>query len=390
MKIALICFTARGYETERRAAAFLKDEGHEVCAFLKGRYAEEAADIDGTIPEPTADGVSDSWNRAAGVVPDSGYPVTTVPEGGLVSWAGERFADSQAILFIGACGIAVRAAAPFVRDKFTDPAVLVIDETARFVIPLLSGHVGGANELALRLAGVLSAEAVITTATDRNGVFAVDTFAAKRGLMIADRLLAKRVSAALLAGEPVGFFSDFPIDEEKISGASRLGGLRFGQVCGINIRITAEDSACMENGDEENAVLRLIPRCTAVGLGCRRGTDAETIRQVFSEALRRHHIDIRSVFSLASIDLKKEESGLLELAASLSVPFQTKNAGELLAVPGEYSDSDFVRQTTGVGNVCERAAMAACLERKADAKLLFPKYARGGVTVAAACFMPAL
>lgn len=390
MKIALICFTARGYETERRAAAFLTDEGHEVCAFLKGRYAEEAADIDGTISEPTAGDASDSWNRAAGEVPDSGYPVITVPEGGLVSWAGECFADSQAILFIGACGIAVRAVAPFVRDKFTDPAVLVIDETARFVIPLLSGHVGGANELALRLAGALSAESVITTATDRNGVFAVDTFAAKRGLIIADRLLAKRVSAALLAGEPVGFFSDFPIAEEKIAGASRLGGLRFGQVCGINIRITAADSACMENGSEENAVLRLIPRCTAVGLGCRRGTDAETIRRVFLEALRGHHIDIRSIFTLASIDLKKEESGLLELAASLSVPFQTKNAGGLLAVPGEYSDSDFVRQTTGVGNVCERAAMAACLERKADAKLLFPKYARNGVTVAAACFMPAL
>ena len=108
------------------------------------------------------------------------------------------------MIFIGAAGIAVRAAAPWIRDKFADPPVIVIDETARFVIPLLSGHVGGANELACELAAFLGAVPVITTATDRNGLFAVDLFAAGNGLVLTDRKMAREISARILEGKPLG------------------------------------------------------------------------------------------------------------------------------------------------------------------------------------------
>ena len=108
---------------------------------------------------------------------------------------GEAFANMDALIFVGACGVAVRSIAPFVRDKKTDPAVLCLDERASFVIPLLSGHIGGANALAARLAGTLGAKAVITTATDVNGKFAVDAWAAQNGCAIEDFALAKRFAA---------------------------------------------------------------------------------------------------------------------------------------------------------------------------------------------------
>ena len=127
----------------------------------------------------------------------------------LAEFAGPVFQASDVLIFVGACGIAVRAIAPHIHDKQTDPAVVSLDELGRFVIPLLSGHIGGANALAVRLAAALGATAVVTTATDVNGRFSVDTWAASQGLFIDDMRAAKAVSAAILEG-PVPLVSDFP------------------------------------------------------------------------------------------------------------------------------------------------------------------------------------
>ena len=123
---------------------------------------------------------------------------------------GEAFANMDALIFVGACGVAVRSIAPFIRDKKTDPAVLCLDERASFVIPLLSGHIGGANALAARLAGALGAKAVITTATDVNGKFAVDAWAAQNGCAIEDFALAKRFAAEILEHD-LPLCSEFPV-----------------------------------------------------------------------------------------------------------------------------------------------------------------------------------
>ena len=191
MKIALICFTENGFQMEKRLVKLLEAEGRGPCPWVSGRYAMQAASLDHEIS------------------------FSPVKEGGLSAWAGERFRDSDGLIFIGACGIAVRAIAPYIRDKKTDPAVLAADEKGRFVIPLLSGHLGGANELAECLAEGLAkngipAQAVLTTATDVNRRFAVDVFAKEHGLVLDQMKLAKEISAAVLAGEPVGLFSDFP------------------------------------------------------------------------------------------------------------------------------------------------------------------------------------
>lgn len=418
MKVSLICFTERGFGTEKRLAGLLKAVGHAARPFVLGKYAMQAAAADHEIA------------------------FCPVREGTLGDWAGEQFREADALIFVGACGIAVRAIAPYVRDKFTDPAVLVVDEAARFVIPLLSGHVGGANELAFAVSTGLSAQPVITTATDVNGRFAVDVFAKAHGLAIDDRQAAKEISADILAGEPVGFFCDFPIDGPLPE------GLYPNRICRRNLWITAgrrekaglsaetcpragksesrevrqlteacpavEGSAVREvsqsmeaRPDEESGesrkvgqateagssagrILRLIPKCVAVGIGCRRGTKKETIAEILRQAMDKNHVDMRSVCAFASIDLKAQEAGILGLSAELGIPFLTYTKDELLTVPGSYTESEFVRQTTGVGNVCERAAMAACLEVSQRSRLLFGKYAADGVTVAAAYFCPEL
>mgnify|MGYP001090820742 CR=1 FL=1 len=130
---------------------------------------------------------------------------------GLADWAAEQFAHADALIFVGAVGIAVRAIAPHCRSKAVDPAVVVLDECGRFAVPILSGHMGGANDLARALAAVCGAVPVITTATDANGVFAVDAWARHQNCAVLEPERIKKVSGALLAGRTVRFASDRPL-----------------------------------------------------------------------------------------------------------------------------------------------------------------------------------
>ena len=134
--------------------------------------------------------------------------------GSLQVWTGERFRDSEALIFVSATGIAVRAIAPCIKDKFSDPAVVSVDEAGRFAVPLLSGHVGGANDLARQIADLTAGQAVVSTATDVRGKFAVDVWARMQNLVITSRELAKAVSAALLENQIVGISSAYPIAGE--------------------------------------------------------------------------------------------------------------------------------------------------------------------------------
>ena len=246
------------------------------------------------------------------------------------------------------------------------------------MIPILSGHVGGANRLAEFVAGGIGAVPVVTTATDVERKFAVDVFAKDHGLVITDRVLAKRISADILAEEPVGVFSDF-----GFSGWKKIPeGLFRDRLCKRNIRITVSDRE--KDGIPSDRVLRLVPRCVALGIGCKRGTPAEKIRETVEDAMRRNGIDLRSVFAVASIDIKKQEQGIIDFANTLQVPFLTFSSEELNSQPGTFTESEFVKKTTGTGNVCERSAVAACRMGVRDCRILFKKEAGDGVTVAAA------
>ena len=276
-----------------------------------------------------------SWSEALGLPVERGVPV--------MPWARECFASGDALLFIGACGIAVRAIAPLVRDKTADPAVLVMDEAGRHVIPLLSGHIGGANALAMEIARRTGAEPVITTATDLRGVPAVDTWAVNNGCAIENPAEIKAVSAAALAGKQVGV----AITERNIRPPFPV-------------------------------TLFLRPRTLVLGAGCRKGTAPEDFEGKAAAFLKDCGVSLLSVKALATIDVKKNERALSQFCEKYSLPLLTYSAAELKAVSGRFSHSDFVEKTVGVGNVCERAAAAE------GGRLLAGKTVMGGVTFALA------
>lgn len=278
---------------------------------------------------------------------------------------GDCFASSELLVFVGSCGIAVRKIAPFVHHKRTDPAVICVDEKGTFVIPLLSGHIGGANAFARRIAEGLHATAVITTATDINRKFSVDTWATEHGCELSSMKLAKAVSAAILEGD-VPMKSDFPV-------AGNLpNGVIPGETGSLGIYLTVSDREPFAD------TLRLIPRRLHLGIGCRRGTEKEAIQSAVEQVFRENHLDFRGVSRAASIDLKQDEEGLLSFCQEQNIPIRFYSAEELNAVSGDFTPSPFVKTVTGVDNVCERSALIG-----AD-HLIVTKTACHGVTVAVA------
>lgn len=283
----------------------------------------------------------------------------------LYEWTKERFSSSQVILFIGAAGIAVRAIAPFLQHKTVDPAVLVADDTGKFVISLLSGHMGGANQWANQLAEMMGAIPVITTATDRNGVFAVDQFAKENGFFLSSMELAKKVSAQILGKEPVGFYSQFPFNPPRPKGFVEKAAL------GISFSIYKRKRF--------DKTLFLVPPVLVLGIGCRKGVKKEAIEQLVMEVLEKEEIWLAAVSAVASIDNKKNEEGLQAFCNAHRLPFFTYPGDVLEEMEGEFTASQFVKQTVGCSCVCERAAVY-----HAKGLLLKKKVANDGVTVAVA------
>ena len=285
----------------------------------------------------------------------------------LSNWTAVQFAQSDALVFVGAVGIAVRAIAPHCRSKATDPAVVVLDECGRFAIPLLSGHLGGANDLARRLAKACGAVPVITTATDANGVFAVDEWAKHQHCLVAEPARIKKVSGALLAGRTVRFASGWPIQGTPPAGVEPAGDAAQASFA-LTITPTMTPNA-----------LHIIPRIAVLGIGCKRGTSADKLADAFAAFCAETKLAPQSIAAAASIDLKKDELGLAEFGQKQGWPVTFYTADELRAAPGKFTHSDFVQSITGVDNVCERAAVLT-----AGGPVWAHKWARDGVTFAVA------
>ena len=295
----------------------------------------------------------------------------------LAAWAEEQFAGHHALVFIGACGIAVRSIAPFVRDKMADSPVLVIDEKGQYVIPILSGHVGGANRFARELAEAIGAGAVVTTATDVNGKFAVDSFAEAWGFTIQNRQGIEAISGRILNGERITFAVE-GLDAEQCGAFLRE---RAGETEGI-VPVSASDTEMPHiwvSGNRADAVLWLEPKAYILGMGCKKGKAFEELRDFAEQELAKLQIPREAVWQIVSADRKREENGLLELADAWHVPFCTYEENELAELKGGFSGSAFVEQTVGVDNVCERAAWAGCKEK---GEFVLRKTAKDGMTLA--------
>jgi cobalt-precorrin 5A hydrolase len=263
-------------------------------------------------------------------------------EANLKLWTLECFKQHLPILFIGSTGIAVRTIASFVENKLTDSPVLVVDELGQNVIPVLSGHYGGANEIAVGLAAAINATPIITTATDINGAFAVDVFAKKNGLRITNKDKIKEVSSKVLKGEKLRFFED-------------------------RNHIKIDD-------------LELVPKRIVLGIGCKKGKSFQDLKEFINESYDDKYLR-ENLYGICSIDVKEGELGLIKLAQYYGVDFKVFSAEKLQGIPGDFQESDFVSDTVGVGNVCERAAICGAGK---GAVLVKNKIAKNGITLAEA------
>ena len=282
------------------------------------------------------------------------------------------FKDCQAVVFVGATGIAVRTIAPLLKSKAVDPAVLSIDERANFVIPLVAGHIGGANELARVMAQHLGAQACVTTATDVNGLFAVDEWAARNKMVLCSLKAAKDFAAALVQGEEVGLYTDYPVSGFLPKQIKHYQG---NEQYNTGMAVTL-DKECQPFP----VTVKLLPKIVHLGIGCRRGISLEAIEALVLPELARLGLDHRTIVRVASVDLKKDEQGLRAFAEKYHWPTVFYTAAELQAVEGNFTASKFVQSVIGVSNVCERAAVCS----SGQGELLLHKTSLNGVTLAVA------
>lgn len=395
MRILYFSFTEKGF----RLACRIADEiGGDV---FRSRYAGEMQQSEvAEEMQNSSDGGKMQISRETAGTRSSGEPDETqqsrgeteaMQQGrsadkgrplGVMEWTAEHFNKTDAIIYVGAAGIAVRAIAPHLRDKTTDPAVIVMDEAALHVIPILSGHLGGANELARRIAGVTGSDCVITTATDVNDIFAVDEWAVRQNCLLTDPKKIVKISGALLSGREISVSSRW-----KIEGDRPENVVIAGPSAGDNDDVSDDDpdnarydavfqSAPVGQADivvdikdlrlaGRNRPLQLVPRICVLGIGCRRGIPAEDLEEGVRQFLDEAGIHIGAVAAAATIDLKKDEQGLIRMCSDLGWEMLTYSGEELRSVEGDFASSDFVRSVTGVDNVCERSAVLASGAKKA-------------------------
>ena len=326
MKKIAICFSHRGQEIIERI-----------------NRASAARGVDGLLP-------FFKWES-----PEEPPGFTRVADS-LRMWTKQHFKAGNALIFVGAAGIAVRALSGLPSDKFSDSPVLVIDDNGRFVIPLLSGHAGGANKLAAILAELLHAIPVITTSTDVNRTFSADTFAAEERLTIVNREAVKQVSAKAVEGKSVTIsVKHYPPDRP------------------VDVIVADETDA--------EYTLLMKPKRYTVGLGMKKGRDPEALEAFVLRTLSEAGLSAEDVYALCTLDLKEKEPAIVSLRDKYRIPLLSFDKELLKKAEGPFTASDFVEKTVGVDNVCERAAV---LGAGAGAELILHKKASGGMTIAIA------
>lgn len=274
-------------------------------------------------------------------------------------------------IFIMATGIVVRIIAPLIKDKTVDPAVVVLDEKCNHCISLLSGHLGGANELARQIAQIVEAVPVITTATDVNDVPSIDLIAEELNLSIENPDAIKIVNMALLERKTIEVFDPYGLLKDSLPAATTQ-------------QPPTSNQPTIYVGDEIKELpptcLVLRPRILVAGIGCNRGAGKEEIKNFLYDVFRKYRLSVKSICSLATIDIKKDEGGVIELAEEWRLPIMFYSSEELNRVRGLQSPSKLVQRHTGVESVCEGAALLGAK----TSKLLVPKQVGKDVTVAVA------
>lgn len=283
---------------------------------------------------------------------------------------------SKGVVFISSTGIAVRAIAPFLEGKDKDPGVVVVDLSCKYAINILSGHLGGGNELTIKIAEILGVQPIITTATDNLGMTAPDVLAKDNDLIIEDLKKAKYIASLLVDGKIVGVKDDYK-EIEINKGYEEIEELRENSIwITHNLKFTSTASSkCIEELDYSK-ILRLIKKDLVLGIGCRRNTDYEKLYDFVSSSLKEYNLDIRAVAVIVSVEVKKDEDGIIKLAEKINCSFNTFTREEIHTVQDKYDKSEFVFKTLGVTGVCE-----PCVDL-AEADVIISKLKKDGMTLA--------
>ena len=345
------------------------------------------------------------------------------------------FGKYDSLICVMATGIVVRILAPLIVHKTSDPAVVVLDQKGKYAISLLSGHLGGANDLAREMAAISGGEAVITTATDVAGELSFDTFAKKHNMAIENIGQLKHISSALLSGKKVNVFTDknveklYPelIEEQKRGTLHVIPLSEFFKIYKINNVKTAivGDSEIVENNksniiikedipDSSNIyniesdipaviidegfptklttisnivipptspVLYLRPRTICAGIGCKRNMEQKPIEEALLQTLKEEGIHPLSLKCIATIPLKSDEPGIIGTATNLNVPLQiipTEDIENLDINQLGIQTSEFVASQTGVLSVSTACSYLA----SGKGEILRDKVKYKGITVA--------
>ncbi|MFU2418469.1 cobalt-precorrin 5A hydrolase [Peptacetobacter sp. AB800] len=313
---------------------------------------------------------------------------------GIKELTGELFNKYECIIFVSACGIAVRCISPFLKSKFEDPAVLVVDDNGNNVISLLSGHIGGANEITLKIADVLNANPVITTSTDTNKKGALDVIVSKIGGYVENlRESAKFVNSYLVDDKRVGIYfdSDYEIEKDSLN----LSGFELidekteiDAIAKLDVLVSVTDKLrCWvdeiiynikkDNEEKEDLIyIKLVPRRIALGMGCRKNTETEKMIEEFSTFSALNNIHPAAIVKTGSFIIKKDEKCMIDLSKALCAEFNLFDVDEICTCDYMFDKSEFVKKNTGVYSVAQPSAYLL------SGNVISDKYKNNGTTFA--------
>lgn len=300
---------------------------------------------------------------------------------GLTEFVGELMSlGYTAFIYISACGIAVRTMAPHISDKVTDPAVVVVDCYGKNVISLLSGHLGGANELTKLIAAAINGQAIITTASDQMGILAVDMLAKKLDCQIDCMEKAKMITAMLINRKKIALLSDIPLVKE-LSNRGLTVIKTIEEVINFQgLIIIAESRGIPREIPREIPTVKLTPKYYSLGIGCRRGVQYTEIAACLKKFLHEHKIDVSRIIKIATIPLKAKEQGIISLTHAMDIPLEIVDLEKIVEVEHRFSGSDFVKDTVGVKSVAQPCAYIS----SGRGKVVGDRFAENGVTLALA------
>ncbi|NLY46902.1 MAG: cobalt-precorrin 5A hydrolase [Tissierella sp.] len=308
-------------------------------------------------------------------IDDDNYEMGHVPnsevEDGIKGFLERSWTEYDGFIFISATGIAVRMCQPYIKSKDIDPAIVVIDDEGKFSISLLSGHLGGANGIAKSIGDYIGATTVITTASDNRGIDSIDLFAKENDYDIEDLSTVTKITSMMVNNKTVGIYTE----DEKLINYPNL--IRIDDL--NNIDPSIEGIIIITSNKEINfldipyTILR--PKNINIGIGCRKGVEVEIVMEAIELALKEKKLSNKSIRSMGTVEIKKDEAGIIKAAAHYNCPLEIFTIEEILPLEDLFQKSQFVKDTIGVYSVSEPCAYLL------GGKPILGKFIHKGVTI---------